>query len=35
VVIRPLVYAGEDEARAYTKECELVNVNGLWAGQQR
>ena len=23
VVIRPLVYAGEDEARAYTKECEL------------
>jgi tRNA 2-thiocytidine biosynthesis protein TtcA len=23
VVIRPLVYVGEDEARAYTKECEL------------
>jgi tRNA 2-thiocytidine biosynthesis protein TtcA len=23
VVIRPLVYAGEDEARAYTKECDL------------
>src|SRR5450759_3332514 len=23
VVIRPLVYAGEDEARAYAKECEL------------
>jgi tRNA 2-thiocytidine biosynthesis protein TtcA len=23
VVIRPLVYAGEDEARAYTKECGL------------
>src|SRR6476620_11545969 len=23
VVIRPLVYIGEDEARAYTKECEL------------
>src|SRR5437867_4049673 len=23
VVIRPLVYVGEDEARAYTKQCEL------------
>src|SRR5689334_1565538 len=23
VVVRPLVYVGEDEARAYTKECEL------------
>jgi tRNA 2-thiocytidine biosynthesis protein TtcA len=23
VVIRPLVYVGEDEARAYTKECDL------------
>ncbi len=23
VVIRPLVYVGEEEARAYTKECEL------------
>ncbi len=23
VVIRPLVYVGEDEARAYTRECEL------------
>jgi len=23
VVIRPLVWVGEDEARAYTKECEL------------
>ncbi len=23
VVIRPLVYVGEDEARPYTKECEL------------
>src|SRR5262249_47058039 len=23
VVIRPLVYVGEDEARTYTKECEL------------
>jgi tRNA 2-thiocytidine biosynthesis protein TtcA len=23
VVIRPLVYVGEDEARAYTKECAL------------
>ena len=23
VVIRPLVFVGEDEARAYTKECEL------------
>jgi len=23
VVIRPLVYVGEDEARLYTKECEL------------
>jgi tRNA 2-thiocytidine biosynthesis protein TtcA len=23
VVIRPLVYAGEDEARAYSRECEL------------
>jgi tRNA 2-thiocytidine biosynthesis protein TtcA len=23
VVIRPLVYAGEDEARLYAKECEL------------
>src|SRR5437764_465748 len=23
VVIRPLVYVGEDEARSYTKECEL------------
>ena len=23
VVIRPLVYVGEDEARAYAKECEL------------
>jgi tRNA 2-thiocytidine biosynthesis protein TtcA len=23
VVIRPLVYVGEDEARAYTKECQL------------
>src|SRR4051812_23425549 len=26
VVIRPLVYVGEDEARAYTKECELPIV---------
>src|SRR6202521_4153152 len=26
VVIRPLVYAGEDEARAYAKECELPIV---------
>jgi tRNA 2-thiocytidine biosynthesis protein TtcA len=23
VVIRPLVYVGEEEARAYAKECEL------------
>jgi tRNA 2-thiocytidine biosynthesis protein TtcA len=23
IVIRPLVYVGEDEARAYTKECDL------------
>ena len=23
MVIRPLVFVGEDEARAYTKECEL------------
>ena len=23
VVIRPLVYVGEDEARAYTRECKL------------
>ncbi len=23
VVIRPLVYAGEDEARLYAKQCEL------------
>ena len=27
VVIRPLVYVGEDEARAYTKECQLP-ING-------
>jgi tRNA 2-thiocytidine biosynthesis protein TtcA len=26
VVIRPLVYVGEDEARAYTRECELPIV---------
>jgi tRNA 2-thiocytidine biosynthesis protein TtcA len=26
VVIRPLVYVGEDEARAYTKECDLPIV---------
>jgi tRNA 2-thiocytidine biosynthesis protein TtcA len=26
VVIRPLVYVGEDEARAYTKECELPMI---------
>ena len=26
VVIRPLVFVGEDEARAYTKECELPIV---------
>src|SRR6185369_7681764 len=26
VVIRPLVYVGEEEARAYTKECELPVV---------
>src|SRR4030088_1425647 len=26
VVVRPLVYGGEDEARAYTKECELPTI---------
>src|SRR6476659_2670892 len=29
VVIRPLVYVGEDEARLYTEECELP-VIGCW-----
>ena len=27
--------ACEEHRKPYTKECELVNVNGLWAGQQR
>ena len=35
VVIRPLVYVGEDEARLYAKECELPDHRLLLSGLRR
>jgi len=35
VVIRPLVYVGEDEARAYTRESELSGDRLLLPGMRR